>query len=96
MGAGAAGTVYRVKHKAEGGEVVFSIQLDLHDFLLCICGGFLSVFVCFRTLYLCIFNSVFVVFVYVSTFNARQSVDGDRVEHNKLSQKHENHNIYEQ
>ena len=36
LGAGAAGTVYRVKHKIEGGEVVFSIQLDLFVIVLCI------------------------------------------------------------
>ena len=34
LGAGAAGTVYRVKHKAEGGEVVFQMQLYLYFFLV--------------------------------------------------------------
>ena len=49
MGAGAAGTVYRVKHKTEGGEVfiLFYTAVFVH-FGICI---FNVVFVCFSYLY---------------------------------------------
>ena len=49
LGAGAAGTVYRVKHKTEGGEVfiLFYTAVFVH-FGICI---FNVVFVCFSYLY---------------------------------------------
>ena len=69
MGAGAAGTVYRVKHKTEGGEVVFSMQLYLYAFVF-------RIFV-FSMLYLCIF--------YLSQYTKQDKMDGGRVGDNDKS-----------
>ena len=76
MGAGAAGTVYRVKHKAEGGEVVFSIQLDLYDFLLCIfvfVGGF-YLYLCVFVLCICVFSILYLWFLYMYQHSTRDKV----------------------